>query len=247
MIKKSALCSLLCCLLASAALSEEFHWSYEGKDSPEHWGKIAAEFSTCQTGHNQTPIDITHYIQAKYPKKIAFHYDDGIESVINNGHTIQANFKEESGSYIELNGHQYRLLQFHFHSPSEFLIDSKQYPLEMHLVHQDADGYLLVVGIQFQAGKENKILAPIWEIMPQKDKTSSVKKIDLNKLMPNKPRFFEFGGSLTTPPCNEGVTWIMLQEPLEISKAQIEKFQKTMGGPTNRPLQPRNNRIIVQH
>ncbi|PAF49547.1 hypothetical protein BKH41_02470 [Helicobacter sp. 12S02232-10] len=246
-MKLATLSFLVCSLILNALLANDAKWSYKGENSPENWGRIAQEFSTCQTGKNQSPINITSYLKVKNPEKITFHYGQDIKSEINNGHTIQVNFNTGTQNYIKIGNQEYELLQFHFHAPAEFRINDKQYPLAMHLVHQDKNKQLVVVGIEFKIGKENKILAPIWEAMPEKSgETSYPKKIALQDLIPKKTYFYHFNGSLTTPPCTEGVTWIVLKKPLEISKAQLEKFKKIIGGTNNRPLQPSNNRVIIE-
>lgn len=220
-------------------------WDYKGSNSPENWGKISQEFATCATGKMQSPINISDFKESAKPKKITFSYNATPKVEINDGRTIEVQYNK--GAYIDINGHKYNLTQFHFHSPAENLSQGKQYPLEMHLVHQDKDGHLVVIGIWFKEGKENKILDSIWKVMPQKaGQKVKVSNIDLQKLMPKNMNFFHYSGSLTTPPCTEGVSWFIFKQPLEVSKGQIKKFQQIMKEPNNRPIQPLNGRKITE-
>lgn len=220
-------------------------WDYKGKNSPENWGKISQEFATCATGKMQSPINISDSIESANHHKITFFYKATPKAEVNDGRTIEVQYNK--GAYVDIDGHKYDLTQFHFHSPAEHLLEGKQYPLEMHLVHEDKDGHLVVVGIWFKEGKENKILDSVWKAMPQKaGQKANVSNIDLQKLMPKNMSFFHYDGSLTTPPCTEGVSWFIFKQPLEISKDQIKKFQQTIKESNNRPIQPLNGRKITK-
>ncbi|PAF53434.1 hypothetical protein BKH42_05780 [Helicobacter sp. 13S00482-2] len=244
-MKKSALYLSSIFVLSALAFANGPKWDYEGKNSPEHWGKISKEFSTCATGRLQSPVNINDFAQTKSPDKIIFSYKGTPKLEINDGRTIRVEY--DKGGYVDVDGHRYYLKQFHFHSPAENLLKNKQYPLEMHLVNEDKDGHLMVVSIWFKEGKDNKILNPVWKVMPKKTgEKVKVSNVDLAKLIPNKIHFFHYNGSLTTPPCTEGVSWFILKEPLEISKDQIKKFQQTIKEPNNRPIQPLNGRKIIQ-
>lgn len=222
------------------------HWSYHGNEGPENWGKIAAEFATCSAGKNQSPIDISGVAEAEL-KSIEFNYQDSPLKLINNGHTIQVNVAP--GSTISVNGHEYQLAQFHFHSPSEHTVEAKSFPLEAHFVHKDKAGNLAVVGVLLKEGAENAALAPVWANMPGevgKEKSVDGVTVSAKALLPSKPEYYRYSGSLTTPPCSEGVTWLVMTEPMEVSKAQVEKFHSLMGGDTNRPVQPVNARLPMK-
>jgi carbonic anhydrase len=225
--------------------SHDAHWGYEGNDSPEHWGKLSPDYALCSTGKNQSPINITQTLEAETPK-ITINYTQGGYEVINNGHTIQVNVN--SGSSITLQGHTYQLKQFHFHAPSENEIDGKSYPLEAHFVHADDKGNLAVIGVMFKIGKENSALKKAWANMPAKagDKAELVHKISAISLLPNNKDYYRFNGSLTTPPCSEGVTWLVMKKPMTVSQAQLEQFTKVMGHPNNRPVQPVNARPVLK-
>ncbi|MEW6729112.1 MAG: carbonic anhydrase family protein [Pseudomonadota bacterium] len=234
------------CSAVALADSHAPHWSYHGHEGPEYWGKIAAEFATCSAGKNQSPIDLSNVAEAEL-KRIEFDYRDGPLKLINNGHTVQVNVAP--GSTITVNGHAYQLVQFHFHSPSEHTVEAKSFPLEAHFVHKDKDGNLAVVGVLFKEGAENAALAPIWAHLPtQQGKEMSVEGVTVSAkaLLPANPEYYRYSGSLTTPPCSEGVTWLVMTEPLEVSKAQVERFRTLMGGDTNRPVQPLNARLPMK-
>jgi carbonic anhydrase len=221
------------------------HWEYEGEAGASKWGGLDPSFSLCETGKAQSPIDIKETISADLPS-IAFFYIPSSLKMLNNGHTIQANVTE--GSSIKVGEHVYQLLQFHFHTPSEYQVAGKAYPLEVHFVHKRADGVLGVVGVMFEEGLENAELAKIWKNLPAKageEKEEIGTNIDFAKLLPADQKYFRFMGSLTSPPCSEGVNWHVMQQPVPVSKEQIAAFKALF--PMNaRPLQPSNNRLIVK-
>ncbi|PAF52299.1 carbonic anhydrase family protein [Helicobacter sp. 13S00477-4] len=244
-MKKAFVSISISCILSSLAIADNTKWSYDGKNGPKNWGKIADEYISCEIGQYQSPIDIDRHIEIKNPKEIIFKYGKNVKSATDNGHTIQLDYNP--GNYVKINNDTYELLQLHFHSPAENLIQGKQYPLSMHIVHKNKEGKLLVIGIKFKVGKTNKILSPIWEKMPKKPgEITYPKDFDLSKLIPEKVGYYHFNGSLTTPPCTEGVSWFVLKETLEISKNQLQKIQSLMQYPNNRPIQPKNNRIIIK-
>ena len=138
--------------------------------------------------------------------------------------------------------------QFHFHSPSENTINGQYYPLEAHFVHADQDGRLAVIGVMFELGEENSELAKLWKNMPEDSHSQAtlLKELSALNLMPKEKSYYRFNGSLTTPPCTEGVRWFVLKDTIKASKAQINKFRTVMGTDTNRPVQPINARVILQ-
>ena len=212
------------------------HWGYSGAQGPNAWGNLDTGFELCGKGQNQSPINIGK-TSIKVLDKIKFSYRDTPIEILNNGHTIQANY--QPGSHMTIAGKQYELLQFHFHSPSEHQIKGSPAPLEMHLVHKSADGVLAVVGIMFDRGRGNYLLDPIWENMPNKAKKtnrSSRGHINAAKFLPNDQTYYFYNGSLTTPPCSEGVKWFVMQNSSTVSSKQIKKFVKTVGE-NARPVQ----------
>ena len=199
------------------------HWGYKGDMGPDRWTSLKPEFSAC-AGKNQSPIDVSGTIDAKL-KPVRFSYKAGGHEVVNNGHTIQVNI--EDGSSIVVDGIQFNLKQFHFHSPSENHISGKSYPLEAHLVHADKDGNLAVVAVVFNEGKANATVAAAG-------------------LLPKSHDYYRYNGSLTTPPCSEGVRWIVMKKPMTVSKDQLDAFQTTLGFANNRPIQPANARPVLE-
>jgi carbonic anhydrase len=225
------------------ASSNETHWTYE---DPANWGKLSPDFSLCETGKNQSPIDIANTLAAESPD-LKIKYKSTPADVVNNGHTIQINVP--SGSSLTLQNHVYALKQVHFHSPSENTIDGKSYPLEAHFVHADEKGNLAVIAVMFNKGKSNKALAQAWAIMPTATdtKTEISSLFNPTALLPKKRYYYRFNGSLTTPPCTEGVTWLVLKRPITASQAQINQFVGAMGHTANnRPVQPINARPILK-
>jgi len=220
------------------------HWSYEGKGAPEHWGDIDPRFSTCKNGVNQSPIDLQGFTEAELPA-IEFNYKLVSKDMLDNGHSEQVNMKE--GSSITLDGIKFDLKQFHFHSPSENNINGKSFPLEAHFVHASKDGKLAVIAVMFEEGEENPALKELWANMPRKvgeDHVIDAKHLDA--LLPKDRDYYRFNGSLTTPPCTEGVRWLVMKKPVTLSKAQIETFKEVMHHQNNRPLQPTNARMILK-
>ena len=244
-MRKSIL--LACAMLASSgsfASDEHHHWGYSGEGAPENWAKLSGDNFAC-TGKNQSPINLTGFIEADL-KPLVFNYAAGGNEIINNGHSLQVNYQE--GSSINIDGIQFNLLQFHFHAPSENNINGHSYPLEAHLVHADKEGRLAVIAVMFEEGAENKGLAAAWNKLPMHkgDKNSFVKNITANDILPVDKAYYRFNGSLTTPPCSEGVRWFVMKEVITASKEQIEAFKETMTGPNNRPVQPLNSRTVLQ-
>jgi carbonic anhydrase len=186
-------------------------------------------------------------------EELTFHYQPTPLTVRNNGHTIQVNYQE--GSYLRLNGQSYKLRQFHVHDPSEHHIDGKTYPMEMHLVHQDDAGHTLVVGLLLAFGRENLVFSRTGDWLerhkgrrlPSKEgEVFTDVPFNLMDLLPSNTHHFSYHGSLTTPPCSEGVQWIILKAPIEISKVQGERFITTIGQ-NARPLQPLGEREIKEN
>jgi carbonic anhydrase len=233
-------------LLNVAHAEEKLHWSYNNDNTgPDHWGELDPKSATCATGKNQSPVNISNTIEGDLPA-IEFNYKPGGELILNNGHTIQVNYKP--GSTITVSGHTFELKQFHFHAPSENTIESKSYPLEGHLVHADKDGNLAVVAIMFEEGAKNAELEKAWGQMPEHadDRNKLFIEVDADKLLPTNRDYYRFTGSLTTPPCSEGVWWLVMKNGVTASKPQIEKFMHTLHHPNNRPVQPANARMIVK-
>lgn len=218
------------------------HWAYEGENGPAKWGEVSPDYSACK-GHHQSPIDISGTTEEKLPA-IAFSYHPSKGEILNNGHTIQVNYTK--GSSIKLHGEDYQLLQFHFHDPSEHTIKGKAAAMELHLVHKNEKGELAVVGVLIEEGKENEVLKTAWKQMPAKADEKKILKsaINADELLPKKRGYYTYPGSLTTPPCSEIVTWLVLKNPIQMSKAQIAKFKSVINA-NSRPVQPVNDRKVL--
>lgn len=220
------------------------HWDYSGAEGPEHWGELDPHFTLCQNGKNQSPVDLTSTVDTKLPP-ITFHYQADEADEVNNGHTVQIN--EKPGSWITLDGQDYELKQFHFHTPSENHIDGQAFAMEAHLVHADQDGHLAVIAVMFQEGAEDAALKAAWAAMPaQPEQEVHVTKVSPDALLPTNRDYYRFTGSLTTPPCTEGVTWLVMKQPVTASAGQIQQFAQIMGHPNNRPIQPLNARVVQE-
>jgi len=219
------------------------HWAYEGSHGADHWAQLSDAFSTCEAGRLQSPFDIKADIQAELPE-LGLNYSPVPLSVMNNSHTIQVPLS--GAGQLNVDGSSYDLLQFHFHTPSEYTLDGKRYPLELHMVHASKSGALAVVGVMIEEGAANAELAKIWQHMPatKGENTVEGQTIDTGKLLPTSQQYYRFMGSLTTPPCSEGVNWHMMSTPIAASADQLAAFSAIF--PMNaRPLQPENNRLVV--
>jgi len=247
-MKKQLFPMLGATLLATgiAYASGSVHWGYEGHEGPENWGSLSKDFAICSSGKNQSPINLTKTIEAKL-SPIKIDYKAVPLSIINNGHTIQVNYA--AGSSISLDGHTFDLLQFHFHTPSENHIDGKSFPMEGHLVHRDAEGNLGVIAVMFNEGTKNPFIDTIWQHMPKKagsTNTVSDVSINVNDMLPVNRDYYRFNGSLTTPPCSEGVVWMVLKNASQVSKQQVNEFHTLMGHDNNRPIQPCYARPVLK-
>jgi carbonic anhydrase len=235
------------------------HWGYTGSSGPTEWYRLSKAYALCGSGKRQSPVDIWNEVPADlYP--LQFNYYSIPLQVLNNGHTLQANYntvsKEETvtiggnsypvhaepvyNSTLMLGDVPYQLLQFHFHTPSEHARDGRRYAMEVHLVHKSADGNLAVVGVLFERGAENPILKKVLDNVPGNiDEVKRVKgvTIDATDLLPVERQVFHYSGSLTTPPCSENVNWFVMKTPLEVSDKQVSRFEELIGE-NARPLQP---------
>ncbi|MCZ7836015.1 MULTISPECIES: carbonic anhydrase [Atlantibacter] len=239
--------SLLIAAGLTPVLALASHWSYEGHGSPEHWGELSNEFKECQAGKNQSPIDITSALDA-HIAPLDVHYSQSPVALLNNGHTVQASFDQKANNIVDFDNIKVDLQQFHFHAPSENTINGKHAAMEMHLVHKENNGDVVVVAVMFNIGAENPALTALWKQMPQQAEKSAplTTKIDMNTLLPADKTYWRFSGSLTTPPCSEGVTWLVMKHPLTLSEAQLQQFKAVMHHDNNRPVQPLHGRVVVE-
>jgi carbonic anhydrase len=220
------------------------HWSYEGDTGPEHWGALQPDFKTCQLGLEQTPIDLAGEVKGD-ASAMVLDYKPLPLRIVNNGHTIQIN--ADPGCAGVIGETRYELLQFHFHHPSEHLLAGKRFDLECHFVHRSNAGNLAVVGVFIRPGDKNAALQTIWDAMPQHEGPEMRPGGSVNPaaLLPKGSGYFRYMGSLTTPPCSEGLTWTVFKDPIEASPEQIGRFAALF--PNNaRPVQNRNRRLLVE-
>lgn len=230
--------------VSTQAADEHAHWGYDGEHGANHWAEMEPGFAECKLGKEQSPIDIRG-AQKSALAPIVFNYAKSDAEVVNNGHTIQINLAD--GGAVKLEGADYKLLQFHFHTPSEEQIEGKSYPMVAHLVHKSADGKLAVVAVLLTEGKENPHMKAVFDALPAKEgETRKIQAgLNLTDLLPADRGYYKFTGSLTTPPCSEGVRWQVLKQPVELSKAQIASFRK-LYKMNARPVQPLNGRKLEQ-
>jgi carbonic anhydrase len=216
-------------------------WSYEGKEGPENWSKLNSEFSTCSTGSTQSPIDVTESIDANLkPLKLLQKFP--AKEILQSNHSIQLNFRD--GNIVAIDSMTFKLKQANFHTPSEHRIQGKSFPLEAQFLHTDTKGNTAIIAVMFKEGRANSALAKILKQLPQDgDKPVALKsRLLASEMMPNNQDYYRFSGSLTTPPCTEGIRWILVKTPMTASKEQIEALATKNN---NRPLQAINARIII--
>jgi carbonic anhydrase len=246
---KSALFASILSLVGLPAFSSaqevhSTHWAYSGPEGPLHWGTLDSSYSACSAGHTQSPIDITHSRPSELPS-LKPNYKAVPLNIIDNGHTIQVNYA--GGSTLTVGDKTYTLKQFHFHHPSEEHVNGKGFPLVAHLVHADADGNLAVIAVLFEQGKSNLLIETLWRSIPSEKGQAldiSAISVQVKDLLPKDLAYFTYAGSLTTPPCSEGVTWYVLTSHVTVSPEQVAAFSKIY--PMNaRPIQPINGREIL--
>ena len=236
--------ALMLTSLSCVAEEHTSHWGYKGQEKPENWGKLSPEYSTCENGKNQSPINIDHVLKTQH-ENLTFSFETGKQEIVNNGHTIQVNVT--GNNQLILDEQIFTLQQFHFHTPSENTIKGKHYPMEAHFVYKNKAGELTVVALMFNNGEANPEIAKAWQQMPAEVNNKIIldKAVDINTLFPKKLDYYRFSGSLTTPPCTEGVRWIVLEQAVTASDEQIQKFHSIMHHNNNRPVQSLNGRVIV--
>ena len=228
--------------LSPAFASDAPHWSYAGPAGPGHWAELSPAFEACARGHAQSPVDIRKAVTATLPT-LRWDYGTADPSIVNNGHTVQVDLPP--GQHLAIGDRRYDLVQFHFHTPSENAMQGRRAPMEVHFVHRDEQGRLAVVAVLLRAGKHNEAFAPVFAHLPRGGERVTVEglHLDLAALLPRNFGYFRFQGSLTTPPCSEGVDWIVLKEPMTLGADQIRAFRRLFRA-NARPLQPIDGRTV---
>jgi carbonic anhydrase len=219
-------------------------WTYEQSD---HWAEMDTQYAAC-SGKEQSPIDIRHPQKADLPA-LRFEYKSSpVKYVNNNGHTIRVNYPAPgSGDFLIIGDKRYQLTQFHFHRPSEEYIHGKPDDMVVHLMHQASDGEVVGVAVLLKSGRSNDVIGRIWAHMPKSegDETVTGLEVDPADLLPRAMSYYRYRGSQTAPPCKEGVTWLVLKTPVEISPAQIKAFAELYPHDV-RPVQPLNGRVVQE-
>jgi carbonic anhydrase len=220
------------------------HWDYEGAGGPENWSKLDPKNKVCAIGDRQSPIDIKDGIKVDL-EPIKFNYRPSTFRIVDNGHTVQVEIGESS---ISLTGKTYELVQFHFHRPSEEKVNGQRFDMVAHLVHKADDGQLAVVAVLLERGTENAFIQTLWNNMPLEKNLPVAPPtaiIDLNTLLPAARNYYTYMGSLTTPPCSEGVLWLVMKQPVQVSPDQINIFSRLYKN-NARPVQPAAGRLIKE-
>jgi carbonic anhydrase len=235
--------SLNACAPAAQPSDAAPHWTYEGEEGPAHWGELEG-YAICSDGKSQSPIDISAPAEQDL-SNISFHYQPSEVNILNNGHTVQVNY--DSGSYMELDGTRYDVMQFHYHAPSEHTINGEAFAAEVHIVHKDANDGLAVVGVLLQEGAQNDAFSPFIDNLPAEktDAKDAGIKIDAAAFLPAVQTTYRYDGSLTTPPCSEGVKWLLMTTPVTLSAAQLTTLESIFEK-NNRPVQPLGERAPIE-
>jgi carbonic anhydrase len=232
-----------------AAAGEELEWDYAGL-GPDRWAELFPEFCA---GQAQSPIDIdTGAAAGVQGPSLRLVYDRTARlEVVNTGETVRADLPAGAG-HLLVDGERYDLLQFHFHTPSEHELDGRRFALELHLVHRKADGALAVVGAVVERGARHAVLDRVFRNLPEIGDTEPVvvRGFRLRRLVPAMPEAFHYLGSLTTPPCTEGVSWFVRSKVIQMSWRQIAGFRRIFSGEefpdgNSRPVQPQGGRTVV--
>jgi carbonic anhydrase len=223
-------------------------WSYEGANGPEHWADLDPGYAPCKAGKEQSPIDIRNPRKAQLPA-IRFEYKSGPLKIINNGYTaVRVNFAPGNGNFLIVGDKRYELTQFHFHHPSEESIHGKPYDMVAHLMHESSDGKVAAVAVPLNAGSANTTIHQLWEHMPNtpgKEEVIADVEVNPTGLLPRDTSYYTYMGSLTAPPCTEGVTWFVLKTPVDISAEEINAFAALYPHDV-RPRQPVNGRVVQE-
>jgi carbonic anhydrase len=220
------------------------HWDYEGLGGPDNWATLDPKNQTCATGQRQSPIDIRDGIKVDL-EPIKFNYRPSTFRIVDNGHTVQVAVGDSS---ITQTGKTYELVQFHFHRPSEEKVNGQRFDMVVHLVHKADDGQIAVVAVLLERGNENPFIQTLWNNLPLEknmDVSPPDAVIDPATLLPAERNYYTYMGSLTTPPCTEGVLWLVMKKPAPVSAEQINIFSRLYKN-NARPTQPADGRLIKE-
>ena len=223
--------------------SDAVEWGYDGPTGPENWGSLSDEYAACAVGKQQSPVDITGYVEND-AEPLSFSYGISAKAVRNDGKAVH--FDYGPGNTMSIGQRTLTLISAHMHSPSEHLLDGVSFAAELHMIHQDADGNLAVVGQFFRLGEPSTAVQAVLDAAPATGESVS-DGIGLNAgdYAPHELSYYRYDGSKTTPPCDEPVDWYVMREPKTISQGQVDGLLEFSGGPSNRPVQPIGDRAII--
>src|SRR5471030_790695 len=241
-VKKAA--AVAAVVAAAPVIRHGTHWAYDGEDGPANWANVNIDWAKCGNGKRQSPIDIRDGMKVDL-EQITFDYHPSSFNVTDNGHTVQV--QVGGGNFITVQDRMYELTEFHFHRPSEERINGRGYEMVVHLVHRDGEGHIAILALLIERGKPQSAIQTVWNNLPLEkfDTAAPAIVLDPNDLLPQRREYFTFMGSLTTPPCTEGVLWLVMKEPIQASPAQMALFSRLY--PYNaRPTQPSSGRIIKE-
>jgi carbonic anhydrase len=223
-------------------------WSYKGATGAKYWGRLGTDYQLCKQGKRQSPIDIEQ-IKNSNGKKVQFNYPVAIIGFKQDSHNLTFNIKKPEGNNLIIDKQPFTLQSLHLHTPSEHELKNVRYPMELHMVHKNAAGQLAVVGVWLKQGKENLALDTLFNFYSSNNVNgkadSAQREFAPMNILPKIHTYFSYSGSLTTPPCTEGVTWIVMQQPVEASAQQINFFKQHITAFNARPVQPLNQREVV--
>lgn len=240
--------ALICFLLGAAvagAQAAPTQWTYTGRTGPINWSKLDPAYRACSEGHQQSPVDIRGARLNTALQPIDFHYIGGAVTVENTGNMIVVHV--DPGSYIVADGTRYNLDRFEFHHPSEHAVRGRLTDMDVELVHKSADGKMAMVAVRLtlDRGEPNATLATLWEHLPQTPHTTEKVTAMVNPggFLPTDRGYWTYMGSLTTPPCTEGVRWFVMEQPISISRYQLQAVERLFRV-SSRPLQDLHGRRI---
>ncbi len=219
-------------------------WSYEGETGPANWARLRADYAACTAGKRQSPIDIRDGIRVNL-EAIRFDYKPMQFRIVDTGHAVQVNLGE--GSSLTVMGKRYALQQFHFHRPAEERVNGRSYDMSVHLVHRNDEGQLAVVAVLLEKGADHPLIQTLLDNLPLEQNTEMAPEvaIDPAMLLPDNRAYWTYMGSLTTPPCTEGVLWMVLKQPVQVASEQVAIFSRVFRS-NARPIQAVNGRLIKE-
>lgn len=224
--------------------SKAQEWSYSGENGPANWGSISPEFENCTNGQRQSPINIVPNLNGNL-QPLDISYEANGTNISNNGRNVQISF--EPGSDLVIGINRYQLSQVHFHTPGEHQINGQNFEMKAHFVHTDSEGNIVVLAVLYELGSENRELNNAWSVIPSNSDSNALStSVNAEALLPEDQDYFQFVGSMTSPPCLEGLSWIVLKNAAQVSSEQIDTLRNVIPEANNRPVQAVNGRVVVE-